>query len=398
MSELKRKKLALITTIWGWRNHANHMGERFLNGYPRDGKWHRPAMDIAGVYVAQRPEGDLSGQRAAKHGFAVYPTIAEALCLGGDQLAVDGVLLIGEHGEYPNNDKGQKLYPRYEFFEEIVAVFRASGRSVPVFNDKHLSYSFDKARRMVAAAAELDFPFLAGSSLPVTFRLPPLELPLDCPLEDALMVGVGGSDAMDYHALEALQCMVERRRGGESGVAAVQLIDGDEVWRAGEDGRWSRRLLEGALARSDSRSGIALSDGRPQDLVHSGELEELVEKPSAYFVEYNDGFRATLLMLNGAVSDYTFAAKIGGSDALQSTQFLLPGQPNVVYSACLMAKVEEMIASGRAPYPVERTLLVSGTLERCLESRLKGHCRLETPELNVCYQAPAASQFCGALD
>jgi len=210
------------------------------------------------------------------------------------------------------------------------------------------------------------------------------------------MIGIGGSDAMDYHALEAMQCMVERRRGGETGVRAVQLIEGDEVWRAGRDSRWSRRLLEGALARSDSRSGIGLSDGRPQDLAHSGELEQLVENPSAYFIEYNDGWQATLLMLNGAVQDYTFAAKVQGLPEVQSTQFLLPPTPNVTYSACLMGKVEEMIVSGRAPYPVERTLLVSGVLERCLQSRLSGHRRLETPELNVCYQAPEASHFCGA--
>ena len=390
-----RKKLALVTTIWGWRNHANHMGERFLNGYPCNGQWHRPEMDIAGVYVEQTPEGDLSQMRAQKHGFTIYESIAEAVRLGTDALAVDGVLLIGEHGEYPNNEKGQKLYPRYEYFREIVEVFKVSGCSVPVFNDKHLSYSFEQAQQMVAWGRELDFAMLAGSSLPVTFRMPPLELPLECEIEDALMVGVGGSDAMDYHALEAMQCMVERRKGGESGIRSVQLIDGDEVWQAGRDGRWSRRLLAAALARSDSRSGIGLSDGRPQDLAHSGELEELVEEPAAYFIEYNDGVKATLLMLNGAVQDWTFAAVADGEIA--STQFLLPPQPNVTYSACLMAKAEEMFATGKAPYPVERTLLVSGMLERCLDSRMAGGQRLETPELAVVYRAPKISQFCGAL-
>ncbi len=397
MPDRKRKRLALIATVWDWSSHANHMGERFLVGYPRGAKWHRPEMDVVGVYVDQRPDGELSRQRAEEFGFKIYPTIAETLRLGTDKIGVDAVLLIGEHGEYPSNDKGQKLYPRYEFFEQIVDVFRRDGRAVPVFNDKHLSYSFEKAKRMVAASKELKFPFLAGSSLPVTYRLPPIELPMDGVIEDALMVGIGGSDAMDYHALEAMQCMVERRRGGETGVRGVQLVEGDEVWRAGKDGHWSRRLLEGALARSDSRSGIGLSDGRPQDLAHSGELEKLVENPAAYFIEYNDGFRATLLMLGGAVQDFTFAAKVRGVPKVQSTQFFLGPQPNVTYSACLMGRVEEMIVSGRAPFPVERTLLVSGTLERCLESRISGHRRLATPELNVSYRAPTASQFCGAV-
>jgi len=166
MPEPRRKKLALITTLWEWRSHANHMGERFLNGYPIDGRWHRPDMDIVGVYVDQSAEGDLSRSKAEKHGFTIYPTIAEALRLGGEALAVDAVLLIGEHGDYPINEKGQKLYPRYEFFSQIVDVFRQDGRAVPVFNDKHLSYSFAKAQQMVAAAARFlnSFAFPGAAS------------------------------------------------------------------------------------------------------------------------------------------------------------------------------------------------------------------------------------------
>jgi hypothetical protein len=192
---------------------------------------------------------------------------------------------------------------------------------------------------------------LAGSSLPVTWRLPPVELPLDGAIDEALMVGVGGSDAMDFHALEGMQCMLERRKNGETGVKAVQHIQGEAVWQAGRDGRWSRRLLEAALARSTSRSGKALEDGRTQDLTRSGELETLVTDPAAYLIEYADGLRSTLLMLNGAVSDYTFAARLPG-DEIVSTQFLLPPVPNVTYSAALMNKVAEMIASGAAPYKV----------------------------------------------
>ena len=68
----------------------------------------------------------------------------------------------------------------------------------------------------------------------------------------------------------------------------------------------------------------------------------------------------------------------------------------MTYSACLVNKIEQMIETGAAPYPVERTLLVSGVLESCLTSRLRGHARLETPHLAVAYQAPKESQFCRA--
>ena len=273
-------------------------------------------------------------------------------------------------------------------------VFEEDGCCVPVFNDKHLSYSLDKAKRMVSASKRLGFPMLAGSSLPVTWRLPAVELPLGCVIEDALMVGVGSSDAMDYHALEAMQCMIERRRGAETGVQAVQLIQGDAVWKAGEEGRWSNELLESALSRSDILKGVSLVDARPQNLANNGELSRLVKDPAAYFVEYADGLRATLLMLNGAVGDFTFAARVEGIRQIQSTQFLLPREPNVVYSACLAAKIEEMIETGAAPYPVERTLITSGILESCLESKLRKNERLATPWLDIRYRPPKESQFC----
>jgi hypothetical protein len=277
-----------------------------------------------------------------------------------------------------------------------VGVFEQDGRSVPVYNDKHLSYSFEKAKWMVDAGHRLRFPILAGSSLPVTWRLPDLELPLGCEIEDALMVGVGGSDPMDYHALEAMQCMIERRRGGETGVKSVQMIEGSSVWEVGAQGRWSKELLVAALSRSDSPQGLTLQDGRTQDLVGSGELERLVKNPAAYFIEHNDGLRTTLLMLNGAVADFTFAARVKGIPGIPSTQFFLTPIPNVTYSACLVSKIEEMFETGRAPYPAERTLIVSGMLEACLASRLEGHRRLETPHLNVRYQPPRESQHARA--
>ena len=396
MTSKTPRRIAVIATIYRYLSHAQHFVDRFLVGYPHQGRWHYPNTKIVSLYVDQRPEGDQSADRAREFGFQVYPTISEALRCGGCELAVDAVLIIGEHGEYPTNEKGQKRYPRYEFFKECVTVFEEDGRSVPVYNDKHLSYSFEKAREMVDDARRLNFPLLAGSSIPVTWRLPDLELPLDCEIESALMVGVGSSDPMDYHALEGMQCMVERRSGGETGVKAVQLIDGDDVWQAGEDGRWSKELLEAALSRSDSPRGLTEEDGRTQDLLGSGELFKLAENPAAYFLEYNNGLNATLLMLNGAVKDYCFAARLRGEPNPVSTQFFLSPPPNVTYSACLVAKIEEMIITGKAPYPPQRTLLVSGALESCLTSRLRGHVRLETPHLCVAYRVPAASQHARA--
>ena len=240
-----------------FRSHAWHMGERFLVGYPVEGQWHRPPLEVVSAYVDQTPANDLSRKRAEEFGFTIYPTIAEALRCGGDKLAVDAVLIIGEHGDYPINEIGQKQYPRYEFFKQVADVFRKDGRAVPVFNDKHLSWKWEWAREMVDTARELRFPFLAGSSLPVTWRMPALDMPYGAEVEEVLCVAMGGVDSYDFHALEVIQCMAERRRGGETGVAAVQALRGDAVWKAMEAGSWTAggwdpRLFEACLCRSQT--------------------------------------------------------------------------------------------------------------------------------------------------
>ncbi len=378
-------RIAIVTTIYKYLSHGQHIGDRFLIGYPIDGEWHQPNVKVVSLYVDQKPEGDLSAARAKEFGFDVYPTIAEALCCGGKTLACDAVLIVGEHGDYPSNEKGQKLYPRYEFFEQCVEVFKASKRVVPVYNDKHLSYSFEKARAMVRTAHEMGFPMLGGSSIPVTWRLPDVEIPQGAYIEDAVMVGEGGSDAMDFHALEGLQCMVERRHGGETGVKAVQMLVGDAVWMALDSGKISKKLLSSALSRSDTPLGLSELDSRPQDLVADGVLPGLVKNPAAYMIEYRDGFRATMLMLDGAVKDFNFASTVRGVGNI-STQFLLTPVPNVTYSACLVQKIEQMFMTGKAPYPIERTLLTSGMLESCLNSKKQGSVRLETPQLVVSYR------------
>lgn len=388
-----RKRLAIVTTIWKYLSHAQHMGDRFLVGYPIEGAWKKPPIDVVSLYVDQKPADDQSAERAASFGFKVYPTIAEALRCGGDELAVDAVLIIGEHGDYPRNEKGQVLYPRYEFFKQAVDVFEADGRAVPVFNDKHLSYSFAKARAMVDASKRLNFPFLAGSSLPVTWRLPAVDLPYGAVVEDALMVGVGGSDPMDYHALEAMQSVLERRRGGETGVRRVQMVTGDAVWKAGAEGRWSRELLGAALSRTDSLQGLSVQDGRTQALAEGDEIARIAQDPAAYLIEYNDGTRATLLMLNGVLADFNLAVRVQGRPDPLSMQFLLPPTPNVAYSAPFMNYVARMFETGHAAYPVERTMLVCGMLESCLDSRMAGETPLDTPFLAVRYESPRESLF-----
>jgi hypothetical protein len=394
-AEAEKRRLAVVTTEWRYRSHAWHMAERFLVGYPNQGKWHQPPFEVVSAYVDQFPEGDLSRKRAAEFGFTIYPTIDQALRAGGKELAVDAVLVIGEHGNYPLNEIGQKRYPRYEFFKAVTDVFRQDGRSLPVFNDKHLSWKFEWAKEMVAISKELKFPFLAGSSLPVTWRMPDVDLPYGAEVEEIVCVAHGGVDIYDFHALETIQCMAERRKGGETGVVAVTGLRGDTVWKAmsagdWQSGGWDAELFAACLSRSQT---LAQPESYSHRYPTPEQIRMWVKEPIAYRIEYADGLKATMLLFNGLVEDFNFAARIKGEKEPLSTLFHLPPNPNVVYSAALMAKAEETFVSGKAPYPVERTMLTSGLVEAGMRSLANGQKRLETPHLVVKYQAPKESQY-----
>jgi hypothetical protein len=389
-----RKRMAVITTLWNYRSHAWHMAERFLHGYPKEGKWHKPPLEVVAAYVDQQPSGDLTKRRAEEFGFKVYPTVAETLRCGGQKLAVDCVLLIGEHGNYPVNAIGQKQYPRYELFSQIVNVFKEDGRTTPIFNDKHLSWKFEWAKEMVETARELKFPLLAGSSLPVTWRMPAIDLPYDAEVEEILGVAFGAIDIYDFHALEMIQCVAERRKGGETGVVSIHALRGDAVWDAlaagsWQTGGWSPILFEACLSRCQTLAQDDVTSHRYPTLA---QMREWVKQPVAYRFEYADGVKATMLQLNGLVRDFTVAVRLKGESEPISTLFYLPDNPNVVYSAALMSKAEEMFLTGQAPYPAERTLLTSGLVAAALQSLADGK-KVATPQLAVSYKAPRKSQF-----
>ncbi len=389
------KRVALLTTEWREPCHAWHTAERFIVGYPLKGKWHIPEFRLVTAYVQQLAQKDLSRARAKEYGFTIYPTIRETLRAGGDKLAVDAVLLIGEHGNYPLDELGQTKYPRYEFFKEMVEVFRQDGRSVPVFSDKHLSWKWEWAKEMVETSRELRFPFMAGSSLPVTWRMPSIDMPHGAEVEEMLSVAVGEHDSYAIHSLEMIQCMAERRRGGETGVVALQAYSGDEFWKAMDAGSWKAggwnpRLLEACLSRSQRLAQIPTYNHRYPT---REQIRKWAKKPLAYRFEYADGVKATMLLIEGIVEDFTFAAQLKGQSEPLSTLFYLPPTPNFISTAAQMAMVEEMFVTGKATYPVERTLLTSGLSIAGSVSLAQGGKRVETPHLAIRYEVPQKSTF-----
>lgn len=389
-----RKKVAIIATEVRKYSHAQHFVDRFLKGYGWQGEHHHPPMDLVSLYVDQFPQGDLAHDRSRRHDVPIYPTVSEALTCGSSKLAVDAVVIIGEHGMYPRNEKGQTLYPRYRFFKRVVDVFESSGRAVPVFNDKHLSTDWDHCLEMVQDSRRLGFPFLAGSSLPVTWRIPSIELPLDTPLTESVCVCYGGVDSYDFHGLETAQCMSERRAGGEVGVKSVHALKRQNVIEMLEKRDSTRELVLVALARSHTCTPRA---GYTYGVPDMAWLREHANGITGYFIEHLDGFRTTMLLLDGAIQDFNYAGRVRDSGKIISCQMYLPMPPRMTTLADffnpLVNNIERMILEGRTPYPIERTLLTSGMTLFAMESLYRKETLIETPQLKVAYRAPAESTF-----
>ena len=387
----KRPKIAFLGTDVYQHSHAQHFLDRFSIGYAMNGTWREPLVENAGVYIDQFNERDIGKQRIEKYGLKQFDSIAEALCLGGDKLAVDGVILIGEHGNYPKNEKGQKLYPRYKWFKEVVKVFEDSGRAVPVFNDKHLSTDWGQCQEMVADSKRLGFAFYAGSSLPVTWRLPSYDLPYGSPMRESVCVAYGGVDSYDFHALETAQCMSERRRGGEVGISAVHAVRGEKLWKMLREKEDTARLFVSALCRSHS---LPVETGYPTEKVTLDWAQRTLGATTGYFVEHSDGFR-TSIFLTG-IRDFNYAG-MTAEGKIVGCQMMLPMPGRNATTADffnpLSRHVEEMVVTGKTIYPIERTLLTSGMVIGGVESLFAGETRWETKEMAVKYKGPEQSMF-----
>jgi len=372
----KRSKIPVAGVITEYRrnSHADVILGKILEGYNQDGGV-GPDLHLVSLYVDQFPKGDMSRQLAKKFDVRLCDTIDEAITFGEQKVAVSGVFSIGEHGTYPLvPETQQRKYPRKRFFDGIVKAMQRGGRVVPVFSDKHLSYRTDEALAMYRTARKLKIPFMAGSSLPVAWRTPPIDVPLGTHMKTALAVGYGGFESYGFHALETLQCMVERRRGGEVGVKSVRAVQGPAVLEARDQGYWSDQLLLAALGRQSKK--------RPANW-----QEQLQSKSCAfYLIDYADGFRACVAMLNGLVSTFLFACDVAGQPDPLSTEFTLQDGPPYRHFEWLVRAIDPMMQTGKPSYPVERTLLTTGILDAIMHSLAGGGQRIATPQLKISYR------------
>ncbi len=381
----ERKKVAAVVTEYRRWSHADVIVGKLLEGYLHDGK-DMPSLELASLYTDQRPDGDMAPGLAKKHGFKLYDTAADALTLGGAALAVDAVLLIGEHGNYPLNKRGQLMYPRRRFLAETARVFALSKKSVPVFSDKHLGPTWDDAKWMYDKAKELMFPLMAGSSLPLTFRRPALKPPIGTEFEGALQISYGPMEGYSFHGLEALQCLVERRKGGETGVRSVQAFKGKAMWDALDALPHGKACLE---------AGMKLVPAHAK-----GDVRDITAKAAdaaVAVIEYNDGLKAGLAVLNGWLHEgdggaFIFAGKAKGKADPLACHFYLQQPDPFAHFAEQVKAIERMVQANHAPWPVERTLLTSGILDAIMTSMAEKGRKVETPHLAIKYK-PADYPF-----
>jgi hypothetical protein len=382
MNQMSRPRVAVITTVYFPDSHADVIASRLIKGYEFQGEHVDPRVEVVSIYLEQISDRDMGLALIEEYNIPRYPTVAEAITCGGTGVNVDGVVIIGEHGDFEYNEYDQKLYPRRRLFDAALSTMIGAGKMVPIFNDKHLSWDFRDAQAMYEASQRLGVPFLAGSTIPLAWRIPTAtEWPLGQHMSEIVIAGYGPTEVYGFHNLEGLQVHAERRAGGETGVVAVQALTGEAAVNAVNDGTVNADLLDKALRTFD------ITDAEREQAKQSAK--------DVFLVEYADGLRAAVVNCDAVIANFGCAAT--GSEHEMACQIWLQGYPHGHF-IFLTRQIESMILNGVSPYPIERTYLTTGILDAAMHSRHDGGMRRETPELAISYQIPERIADTGVYD
>ncbi|MDA0835686.1 MAG: hypothetical protein O2955_16840 [Planctomycetota bacterium] len=368
------KKLAAVVTVYHTNSHADVIIGRVVLGNQLDGSEPWPGLEIVSLYADQKVDNDPGVALCEQHNIRQSQSIADALTLGTGELAVDGVLMIGEHGRYPDSVYGQTEFPKKRFWTEIVSVFEKSGRVVPVFSDKHLSHDGPEGREFYDAMKRLNVPFMAGSSISSAWRVPEINTSPDKKLLKIYSIGYGGHEPYGFHSLEQLQCLAEHRPGGETGLKSVRGLKGEQVWQAGRDGVFDIDVINAALAAQPKTETVTWD-----------KLPTLVAEPAVMILEYEDGLQGAMFMLNGAVAEFTTGWR--DEAGVQGVWSKLEENRPFRHFGVLLEGISHLMHTGKPAWPVERTLLTTGALHGGFLSWANGGEPVDVTAWNVPYQS-----------
>jgi hypothetical protein len=368
-------RIAGVTTVYYQNSHSDVIIGRLLQGHTLNGQGEFPKLKLSSLFIDQFPANDTGRKLSEQYKVPIHKSIGEALTLGGDKLAVDGVLMVAEHGMYPESDTGSIVFPKRRLFGEIAKVCEASGKGVPVFSDKHLADNWTDAKWIYDEAQRLKMPLMAGSSLPVAWRYPQIDTERDKPLEEIVALSYHRLDAYGFHALEMVQCLAERRKGGETGVKQVRTLKDDAVWKAIDAGLIDRKLLDQAISRFEK-----------YPVPKYEEMPEKIKKPALFVIEYTDGLKASVLTLPETQLDWTAAWRYADGNSAATVFWTQEDRPFLHFSL-LVEGLEPFLTTGKPTWPVERTLLTTGMLDALLISHRDGGKIVATPHLDIKYQS-----------
>jgi hypothetical protein len=363
--------VAFIVDSWYPWSHADVIGTRFLEGYRVGDRTLASPVTVASVYTDAPTSGDQTRALAARYGFRVASSIADALLEDArhpsPRLGVDGIL-IATREDLPDSGQRQSPVRRVQVVREVLRILDLTGGRVPIFIDKMLAASWPDSQAIVAEAGRRQVPLMAGSVLPFT--------PLDRPLRaDRIEVGVVIAStpywAFAFHAAELLQGFMERRGGRETGIAEVRNIGATYVTLP-DRGRWGGAVFDALLAsaRTRRRPGSPPTD--------------------ALLIQYRDGSRGVLALVPEAFDDSEFLLGAQYADGTIATGGLVLRGPPYDHFGYLVHALVELFTTGRPPVPVERTLLTTGIVLFGQESRQTGS-PAASPSLAISYVPPRRS-------
>lgn len=386
---VNKPRIAVILTTYFRGSHSDVVVGRLLDGYCIAGVEQEPQVEVVAGYLellgdpygGEDPRHDIGVEKFRAHGIPLFDSVAEAIGVGGHGVAVDAVLVIGEHGGYEENVYGQRLYPRKRLVDATLSTMWAAGQFVPVFTDKQLAWRTRDAQQMVDDCRRFGVPLMAGSSIPLAWRTGDAAWPLDEPMEASVVVAFGTADVYGPHLLELSQSFAERRRGRETGVARVAALSGAQARDAIATGQMDRELYRQALEVLDL-------DQQARERIDVAGID-------VFEVTYRDGLRSWIVIHDG-LNRFGVAAR--GPHANTVTRVWAQRGPGFEHFSYLVRNIEQFFRTGVSPWPIERVLLTTGILDAAMRSRYASGSSgspspIDTPELDVQYETIGSQTF-----